>query len=333
MSSESLMKNSLIIYAILFFALISIASPTSNSSEQVPSQKDVEKIAQILNARTNGNDPLYSKVLSPALSLEVDKNKSARAQKVNDQIIFEMQSVITAFKSAPEDQKAVAVRQTISSVEPELIKNDGVYITFFDSNPSAAFSRTFLLVSKKNSPGVTAKDLFSVLLSYKRSAKPNDHVFEYPQADNLTVGPVKYTLGNENTWKGTEAALPLILNQDIAIKKCRQLLGWRCVTSLYHAESFLKTTDATNLLFISTYDITNNPDFPDFARDKRGINQITGSSAIYIVKESINWIMLFGVDAQWNDGKLSFQGAIQKEFKKDFERFKERISFDLKVQL
>lgn len=328
MASEVLIKNSLIIYVILFFALVSFTA-----EKPVAKDTDLATISKLLNERTNGNNAFYSKALSPAQSLEVNKNKSDRIQSVNNQIMSEITLVVNAFKQASEKDKLTAVNSAAATIDSQLIPNGGAYITFTDSNPSAAFSRTVLVVSKKVKAGLVAKNVFDILTSYKRSPKPSDHVYEYSSAENLTQGAIQYTEGNDSTWKGAGAAKPFALNQDIVLKKCRQVLGWRCATSLYHVDSFLKGSEATQLLFIATYDLTQNADHPDFARDKRGVNQYTGSTAMYVVKESAEWILLYGIDAQWNDGKLSFQGAIQNEFKKDFERFKDRISSDIQAPL
>jgi hypothetical protein len=328
MLSEAMIRRSLIIYAILFLAVVSFAS-----EKKPKALSDIDTIKQTLNSRTNGNDPYYSKVLSPAQSLELDKSKSDRIQSANDLLNTEMAAVITAFKGASEDKKVEAVNQAAAKFDGDLVKNGGAHIVFTDSNPSAAVARTMLMIPKKLKAGLNSAQIFNILTSYKHSAKPSDFLYEYADANNLTSGIVKNTTGSDETWKGDAAGQPFSLKQNFVLKKCRQLLGWRCVTSFYRADSFLKAADATNLLFIAIYDLQNNPDHPDFANDKRSNNQITGSSALYIVKESADWVMLYGVDSQWNNGKLSFQGAIQSEFKKDFDRFKERISYDLKVQL
>lgn len=325
MPSDVVIKNSLVIYIVLLLALVSIAAEKPN--------QDVSAIANLLNMRTNGNDAFYLKALSPAQSLDVSKNKGDRVQQVNNQLSEELNVVVTAFQTAVETKKVDAVTKAISGIESDVVKNGGAYITFTDSNPSAAFSRTFLMIPKKLKAGLTSKSVFDVLTSYKRSPKPNDHIYEYAVATNLTQGAFKYFQGDDNSWKGPQASKPFEIGKDIVLKKCRQLLGWRCITSLYRADALSKGAAAAQVLFISTYDLDQNPDHPEFARDKRGVNQYTGSTAVYIVKESAEWILLYGIDAQWNDGKLSFQGAIQNEFKKDFERFKDRISSDLKISL
>jgi hypothetical protein len=61
------------------------------------------------------------------------------------------------------------------------------------------------------------------------------------------------------------------------------------------------------------------------------MNQITGSTAMYIVKETTDYVMLYGIDSQYNNDKASFTGAILSEFQKDMDRFKQRISTDLGI--
>ncbi len=305
----------------------------SFSAEPAASVKDIESIAQILNSRTNGNDAFYNKALAPAQSLQLDKNKSERVQTVNQQIMLEFTSVLNSFKNASEDKKLDSVNQAVKGIEPQVVNNGGAYVSFVDSVPSAATARTFLMIPKSLKPGLTSATILDILTSYKRSAKQNEQLYEYGSAQDLTSGSFTSVQGSDTSWKGSEAAQPFVLNQNYAIKKCRQLLGWRCVTSLYRADTQLSGADAFKLLFIAAYDLQSNPDQAEFSRDKRSTNQITGSTAAYVIKESANWILLYGVDNQWNSGKLSFQGAIQTEFKKDFERLKERISLDLQIRL
>lgn len=326
MLSENLIQKSLLIYIILFIAVISFSAENRTAKES-------DAILKILNDRTNGNDPFYMKALSPAQSLETDRSKADRVQSVNSKISAEINKILLAFKNADETKKVEAVSQAASTIEDNLVKNNGAYITFYDQNPSAAISRTLLMVPKKVKIGLTSNDLFSILTSYKHSAKSSDFLYEYPSAQNLTQGEILSNQGTETSWKGHEAGKPFVVGTDVVLKKCRQLLGWRCVTSLYHVDSLLKTTDQIKILFIAIYDLTSNPDHANFANDKRSNNQITGSTAIYFVKESKDWLLLYGVDAQWNDGKLSFQGAIQTEFKKDFARFKERVALDLNTSV
>lgn len=324
MPAQVLIKNSLIIYVILLVALISFSAEKNVASKET----DILKITQLLNSRTNGSDAFYSKVLAPAQSLATSKSKSDRITEANEKIISEINLVLTSFKKTVENQKNEAMKLVMSSIDPDLNKNGGASIVFTEGKPSAATSRTFLMIPKKNNSKMTSNLVFNIMTSYKRSAKASDHVYEYPFSENLTQGSVKYVQGSDTTWKGENAALSFDFDKDIVLKKCRQLLGWRCATSLYNATRFLNGDEEAKVLFIYTYDLENNPDHPDFAKDKRSVNQYSGSTAVYVVKESSEWILVYGVDAQWNEGKLSFQGAIQNEFKKDFDRFKERISAD-----
>ncbi len=326
METNKLIKNSLVIYAILFFAIVSFAT-------EEKSVKDIDAISKLLQERTNGNDAFYSKALSPAQSLDVDKSKADRIEIANKHIVDEIALVLSSFKSVAEDKKITSVYQAAALISPDLVKNSGVFVTFFDSNPSAAISRTLLMIPKSVKPGLTAESILNILTSYKHSPKQSDHIFEYEVAQNLTQGHIIHVEGSDSSWIGKGSLSPLAVGEDFVLKKCRQLLGWRCVTSLYRADSLLKGEESVKSLFISAYDLEKNPDHADFANDKRSKNQITGSTAIYIVKESSEWILLYGVDTQWNNGKLSFQGAIQTEFKKDFERFKERICSDLGISV
>ncbi|MBC7421043.1 MAG: hypothetical protein H7328_09980 [Bdellovibrio sp.] len=299
----------------------------SNAFSATP---EASQIAKVLNERTNGNDALYNKLLAPDLSLDTSKNKSDRTQAVNKQIASEIDLIIAAFKGAKEADKSTAVMQALNTIEPNVVKSGGAYVTFTDGNPSAATSRSVLLIPKKNS-SVTVSAVTNILTSYKRSAKTSDYVYEYETAQNLTLGAIKTRVGTDTSHLPPEAAAPFSLAKNYVLKKCRQLLGWRCVTSFYRADAMAKSTDAFQLVFVAIVDLNSNPDNAEFGGDKRITNQIAGSTAIYIIKESADWILLYGSDFQWNNDKLSFTGVIQKEFQKDAARFRDRISSDLKL--
>lgn len=299
--------------------------------------KESDFVAKLLKDRTNANDAFYSKVLSPAKSLELDKNSDARIQTVIDQMTKEFDLVTTAFKDSNEEQKVNSVNAAVNKIEPEVVKAKGAYITFVDastpahSGPSSGVARIVMLVPKKG-PQVTAASVLATFSSFKHSAKASDYFYEYENARNITSGAVKTTVGNDSTWVLPTAAAPFVVGQDHVIKKCRQLLGWRCVTSVYRTDSFFSAAEAFNMLFIAIYDLENNLDHADFAKDKRSTNQIAGSTAVYIIKESPSWVLIYGVDAQWNKEKLMFSGVIQQEFQKDYVRLKERLSLDLKIK-
>ena len=319
--------------SILLIGLIILTTISAFSDEKMAAQDNtlVSAITKMLTERTNGNNGDYNKVLAPAMSLNLDQNKSSRVEAINSKITSEINVITVAFAQGGEENKISFVKEAAKGIEPELIKNNGAFITFIDQNPSAAFSRVVAMIPKTNA--VNGEAVFRVVSSYKHSAKPSDFVYEYENPLDLTMGNVKSFEGSDTSWKGNEAAAGFTFQKNYTLKKCRQLLGWRCVTSLYRADQFKTNFGLSHLLFVATYDLTNNPDHSDFAKDKRSKNQISGSTATYVVIESAKWILLYGIDAQWNDDKLSFKGAIQTEFQKDFGRLKERLTEDLKVQV
>lgn len=293
-----------------------------------------EKMAltQLLYGFNLGNNAFYNKTISPAKSLNTNLNDSGRVQEVNDKIIAEMDKVITAFNLASEDRKAQTVKEAVDQIDPEINKNGGAYIQFINGKPSAAFSRVILMIQKKaGNSAATGEQFLKSFSSYKRSAIPSTTIYEYSDAKNLNQSSIKETEGNDNTWKNPLAAPEMALNQDLVLKKCRQILGWKCVTSLYHTGEVLQNSDNVKYLFAAIHDLNNNPDHPNFAKDKRSFNQLAGSTALYSIKENANWIMIYGVDAQWNTDKISFSSLIQDEFQKDYKRVKERLMIDLKI--
>ncbi len=312
-------KIVLLFAAVLFiFASNAFAAPES------------DQVAKVLKYRTNGNDAFLNRLLSPAKTLDITKSDSDRVQGVNNKIAKEIDLIAAAFNSAAEDKKVDATFAAANSIDAKLKSSNGANIVFVDGTPSAATSRNLILIPKKNS-SITAASVTDILTSYKRSAKLSDYVYEYADVQSLTSGLIKTATGTETSWIPPEAATAFSSGKPYVLKKCRQLLGWRCVTSFYRKDAYLKSTHAFSLLFVAIVDLTQNPDHANFAGDKRSINQIAGSTAVYMVKESSKWVMIYGSETQWANEKLSFTGVIQKEFQKDFDRFKERLSLDLKI--
>ena len=284
-----------------------------------------QKIFQLLESFTAGNDGFYNKVISPAKSPNINLSEAERTKQMNVRMADELSSVITAFDGADELKKGANALAAIKKINGNLNTEQSAHIEFIDGAPSAALSRTFLLLNKKNLDAAKALDIFS---SYKRSAKLGEYIYEYADATNLTSGKVKFTQGSDQTWIKPNAAGALPMAQNVAIKKCRQIFGWKCVTSLYHANHQTVTQPALRYVFMASYDLNNNPDHTDFVNDRRSFNQVAGSTALYLVRESANWILLVGIDAQWNQDSLSFTTLIQQEFQKDFKRLIQRFDLD-----
>jgi hypothetical protein len=290
-----------------------------------------EVLGKYLSDRTLGADPFYGKVLAPALNLETSKTKVDRISEANVIMVSELDMMSYSFSITPAANLVNHMYDVVKLVDPAIIGRGG-NIIFSGTNPSLAISRNLILIQKsKTKVSDPAAALMKTLTSYKHSAKPNDFVYEYSDATNLTSGAIKSTVGSDSSWTGAGAAPSFNENQDYVLKKCRQLLGWRCITSLYRTETLTDGVNRAQILFISLYDLTQNKDHAEFAGDKRSMNQITGSTAVYVIKETADYVMLYGVDSQYNNDKASFTGAILSEFQKDMDRFKQRISTDLGI--
>ena len=292
------------------------------------------ELMNFLNAMTLSNNGLYNKIISPAKSLNLNLSESDRTLEINNKVAGEIDSVLTIFKYSKEENKLQAVRAQVSKFDSEVVSNDGAHIIFFNDGPSAAVSRVLMMVEKK--PGnatATADALLKSFSSYKRSAIPSTYIYEYSDATNISQSTIKSGVGSNASWKLPLAAEAIKPNQDLVLKKCRQIFGWKCVTSLYRTSQILQGNDSIKLLYAGIYNLVSNPDHPDFSGDKRSTNQITGSTAFYAVQESSNWVILYGIDSQWNQGAIQFAPLISEEFLNDSRRIKERLSLDLKVPL
>lgn len=314
-------KKIVLLFAALFFLLATHAFAATPEASQV---------SKVLTERTNGNDAYYNRMLAPAKSLDVQRSESDRIHSVNGQISHEIEMVVSAFKNASEENKAEAVKEAISGFENQVNNNGGVFITFTNSNPSAANSRAITLIPKTNG-FITAASVLNVFSSYKRSPKGSDQFYEYSNPQDLTNSDVRASSGGEASHLLPQAASPMKVGQNYAIKKCRQIMGWRCVTAIFRIDNYLKGADSFGMFFSSMADLSNNPDHAQFSHDSRSVNQVSGSTTVYVVKESAKWIMIYGTEVQLNNGRLQFAGTIQNEFKKDFNRVRERLAIDLKI--
>lgn len=289
-------------------------------------------MAQLLSSITLSNDGFYNRVMSPAKSLNLNLSDSARTQEVNQKVANEIGNMLMVFKMTSDDAKFEKIKKTAAMIDPKLISNAGSNIQFVNGTPSAAASRMLIMIEKKtNNSKINAKKVLNSFSSYKRSAIPGMTIYEYSDARNLNQSQIKGVAGSETSWKQPLAAIEIEENKDLVLKKCRQIFGWKCVTSLYRTGD-LKSDETKIQYFIAgIYNLENNPDHPSFANDKRSFNQITGSTAIYVVAESSKWVMLYGVDSQWNSGGLMFTTLIEEEYLKDSNRIKERLALDMNI--
>lgn len=315
-------KNGVIGAGVIFF-LSTFAAASLNEAFTV---------SDVLTAITLGNDGFYNRVLSPSQSLNVNLSDSARIAESNKLISGEIGKVLSTFENASEELKLAQVKSVVSAIDPKVIANGGSSIHFFGATPSGAHSR-FLILIPKNSKNlkITQNQLLSSFSSYKRSAISGLLVYEYSDPKNISQSRVLTREGSAQSWKPPHAAPEIIKNQDLVLKKCRQIFGWRCVTSMYRTGNLKSQKVSLSYFYAGIYDLVNNPDHAMFERDARSKNQITGSTAFYVFAESSNWIMLYGIDSQWNTASPSFTSLIEQEYQKDFLRLKERISGDMQI--
>ena len=281
-------------------------------------------IAHTLNHYTLGNDAFLNKILSPAKSLDMNKSDADRTTEANNKMILSLTTIISAFDAAADDKKAANVAAALKQLDPKFEKNESARIEFSDGKPSAAFSRIAFVIDKGDAD---AEKVLQSFTSYKRSAKPSDYVYEYENPMNISQGSVIERKGSDTSWFPPQAPPPLLNGQSLVVKKCRQILGWKCGTTFYNRN---KMNDNLIFLFMGNHDLNQNQDNPYFEDDSRTKNQVAGSSALFIVRESAKHILFVGADSTWNKGGIMFGSIIQSEYQKDVERFKQRLMFDLK---
>jgi hypothetical protein len=308
--------------------LIQLNEPQPQEEEPLPLEENLtvsankQAIANLLTYFTLGNDPFYNRVLSPAKSLNQQRSDSDRTAEANEKIQSNLAAIMDAFDKAPEEQKAAQVEATLKKLDPNFEKGQSGRIEFTDGDISAAFSRIGFVIEKGNA---TAEMVLNAFTSYKRAAKPSDHVFEYEDYQDITRGGVTTRQGSDTAWFPPQAPAAMPLGGSVVVKKCRQILGWKCGTTLYHADQ----KENFKYVFMGNYDLSKNPDNPHFKGDGRTKNQVAGSTALFIMKESEKHILFAAADSTWNRKGLSFTSIIQSEYQKDLNKFKQRLMFDL----
>lgn len=305
--------------------LIELNQP--EEEEPLPEQDEAysvnrQSVADILTHFTLGNDALYNKVLSPAKSLNEQRSDADRTAEANIKIQKNLAAIMDAFDNASEDQKAAKVEETLKKLDSNFEKGQSGRIEFTDGKISAAFSRIGFVIEKQNA---TAQMVLDAFTSYKRAAKPSDHVFLYEDYQDITRGTVAAREGTDTTWFPPLSPASMAIGSTVVVKKCRQILGWKCGTTLYHADQ----KENFKYVFMGNYDLSKNPDNPYFKGDSRTRNQIAGSTALFVMKESEKHILFAAADSTWNKKGLSFTSIIQGEYQKDLNKFKQRLMFDL----
>lgn len=308
--------------------LIQLNQPQDEQQEEQVQTEDQstsankQAVTDILTHFTLGNDAYYNKVLSPSKSLNEQKSDSDRTAEANEKIQNNLAAIMDAFDNASEDQKAAKVEETLKKLDPNFEKGQSGRIEFTDGKISAAFSRIGFVIEKGSA---TAEMVLNAFTSYKRAAKPSDHVFEYEDYQDITRGNITNRQGNDMSWLPPQAPESMAIGSSVVVKKCRQILGWKCGTTLYHADQ----KDNFKYVFMGNYDLSKNPDNPHFKGDGRTKNQIAGSTALIVMKESEKHILFAAADSTWNRKGLQFTSIIQSEYQKDLGKFKQRLMFDL----
>lgn len=290
--------------------------------------QNAEELKQVIDSYTlNSSHVLYERVLSPAMIPDLSKNKDERIQILNEQISIEINTVLSAFNNSNEDKKQKAVLQVIKNIDSTMLSPASANLQFTTGEPGVGTARTLLMFKKKSH--MTPENIIAVISSYKRAAKPSDHAYEYEDPQNLTKGKIIYTKGSDTSWTGSSAPDSFTPEKDYVLKKCRYIFGWKCNTLLYHVDKLNTPEGRVDYLFMSNYDLKNNPDHRDFIVDNRSVNQIAGTTAIYIVKESTEWILVYGLDVFFTDDSISFGALIKNEFAKDFKRLNQRLTEEI----
>ena len=315
----------------IFFVALTVHRPAYCETNRVPASASAgsssNEIKSLLSQFTLSNDDFYKRVISPAVSVEGMQNDLVnRTNLINTRMSDYLTSVAEAFDHTEEAQKMNAVLSLANSLDRNLNSSRSASITFTNSSPSAAFAKNIFIFERQNA---TAEEVLNSISSYKRSPKPDDYFYEYPNYEALTMGLPIEKKGNDTSWLKPAAMPAMGLGTTLALKKCRQIFGWRCTTTLFRANALNSTPNKSYYLFMGTYDLNRNPDNAEFARDGRSKNQIAGSTGMIIVKESQNYILLIGADSNWSKGGLMFPGLLADGYKKDFERMTKRIFFDL----
>ena len=285
-------------------------------------------IAGILDALGAGRDPLMGPHVMPAQSLATHESRAQRIAAANARMAQEIDRVVTAFKEAPEAQKAAATRAAVAAFDKETAA-DGASRQFEGRGPSLSIMRQMLLLrtDQIKAPDPAAR-VIDVVSSFERSPKTDDDYFEYSSPTDLKGSKITELAGSKTSW--TTAAQPSMQKDTLyAQKKCRHIvvLGWYCNTSLYSVRDAPAPLGG-KLLLTALYPLPRGHDNRAFT-DDRAVNIVDGYTALYVVVPSGGMVLVYNLGIQDKAAAPSHTGRLNDGHKEEYRQLVTRLKADL----
>jgi hypothetical protein len=288
------------------------------------------QIEAMMNDIAEGRDKAFSQPVALAWSLNAAHSTPDRIREINARMAQEIERVVTAFVSAPADEKLAATKAIVAQIDLDTAQN-GADEVFEGSGPGLAIMRQLLIVPATDVGDDPVDKLMQISSSFVRSPKTDDVYYEYSDPINLKQSAVLELPGSPTSWT-TGARPPMTLGSVYALKKCRDIfiLGWYCDTSLYQVRDLPGSGGQVKILLTLLYPLPKGADNAKFT-DDRAVNVVDGFSAIFVVLISGDQILIYDTGVQYKAGNTSMQGTLNAGLKEQYRQFVSLLGTELRI--
>ncbi len=248
--------------------------------------------------------------LTPAQSLSSELPNSNRKTEANARITDELEKMLNIVSAG-------SVPSGLSAIHSDFAKTDAM-LNFEETDAgSLMVSRDYILIRKNKISFANPENvLLGLVAEYKRSPKSDDTFYYYTGSLNLPAAQVTEASAGNATY-ASQYQFPF------ALKKCRQIFGWRCNTTVYEAIRLPDSSNALTLM-VSLYDLSKNKDNPQFT-DGRRKNVAQGKTEAVVITGNNDWFVVYSMSLQFADSPVSFQSQIRKAYLEDHQAMKENF--------
>jgi hypothetical protein len=252
-----------------------------------------EGIAAALGTIASGQDEAFGKAVAPAQSLDGAKPREERVRAVIDRMAHEIETVRTAFVSAPAANRIAKTRAAVAQFSAETAR-DGASRSFEGNGPSLSIMRQLLFVPA--SSAVSSATIMQTISQFERSPKAEDNYYEYSDPADLAGSTIIDLSGTEDPLK---VGSPMIPRRVYALKKCRHIavLGWFCNTALYQVRELGIAGSQMRSLVTFLRPLGKGADNATF-KYERAKNIADGYTAVYAVVAADNLVLVYSLGIQ-----------------------------------
>jgi hypothetical protein len=293
-------------------------------AEESKPANDLREIARQIELATEGKSLLGASV-APAEALDAKASKPDRIAATNKRIITEIDQVVGAFHSAPDDLKEQAARAVVHKLDIQTAAN-GASRVFEGDGPSQSIMRQFLVLPAASLGEDPVGRATEIVTSFEHSPKTDDNYYEYSNPRDFAGSTIRDLPGSATSWNKAAQA-PLAADQAVALKKCRHvpILGWYCNTAVYGRVAL--EGGETQLLISALRPVAKGSDNAKFT-DDRAKNTADGSTAIYVITRSGPSVLIYNLGFQTTRSAPSLQSKLNEGHKLEYRQLVQRFAMD-----